>query len=69
MAQGTLVFLPLWLVGTGVNTYFGVKRAGYSAADELSVEAGVFAAPALVAMGLHSQFRLGSTRCTLEDFV
>ena len=57
VAQGTLVFLPLWLVGTGINMYFGVKDAGYSVTDELPVAAGVFAGPALVAMGLRSQLR------------
>ncbi len=57
MAQGTLVFLPLWLAGTGLNMYFGVKDAGYSVQEELPVAAGVFAGPALLAMGLRSQLR------------
>ncbi len=55
MAQGTLVFLPLWAVGTGLNMYLGVKDAGYSVAEELPVAAGVFAGPALVAMALRLQ--------------
>jgi len=31
-ATAAIVFLPLWLAGTGINMYFGVKRAGYSIA-------------------------------------
>jgi hypothetical protein len=47
-----IAFLPLWLVGAGVNMYLGVKRAGYSVADEAPVFLVVFAVPAAVALGL-----------------
>lgn len=33
-ATATLVFLPLWLVGAGINMFIGVKRAGYSVAAD-----------------------------------
>ena len=55
MTQGTLVFLPLWAIGTGINMYLGVKDAGYSVGEELPVAAGVFVGPALLAMALRSQ--------------
>ena len=55
MARGVMVFLPLWLSGTGLNMYLGVKEAGYSVADELPVAAGVFGVPALIALGIRSQ--------------
>ena len=50
MAKGATVFLPLWLLGSGVNMYAGVKKAGYTVADELPVAAGVFGGPALLAL-------------------
>jgi hypothetical protein len=50
MAQSALVFLPLWLIGTGVNMWFGVSRAGYSVADEAPIFLIVFAVPAAVAV-------------------
>ncbi len=52
MATGAAVFLPLWVVGSGVNMYLGVKSAGYTVSDELPVTAGVFGGPALAAAGL-----------------
>jgi hypothetical protein len=45
-----LVFLPLWLMGAGINLYLGVKQAGYSVADELPIFLVVFAVPAVVAL-------------------
>jgi len=45
-----LVFLPLWLLGAGVNMAIGVKRAGYSVTEEAPVSLVVFAVPALVAL-------------------
>ena len=35
MAKGTVVFLPLWLAGTGINMYLGIKNAGFGVAEEL----------------------------------
>ena len=52
MSKGAVAFLPLWLLGSGINMYAGMKEAGYSAADELPVAVGVFGGPALVAVGL-----------------
>jgi hypothetical protein len=51
-AVGTaaLVFLPLWLLGGALNMYVGVKRAGYSVADEAPIFLLVFAIPAAVAL-------------------
>lgn len=61
MAKGATVFLPLWLLGSGVNMFVGVKKAGYTVADELPVAAGVFGGPALVALGLW--WKLQEGRC------
>ena len=57
MATGATVFLPLWLAGTGLNMFHGVKHAGYEIGQELPVAAGVFAVPALAALGLRSRLR------------
>jgi mannitol-specific phosphotransferase system IIBC component len=34
IAIGALVFLPLWLIGASINMYIGVKRVGYTPAQE-----------------------------------
>jgi hypothetical protein len=52
LALGAKVFLPLWLVGAGINLWIGVSRAGYSVAEEAPVFLIVFAVPALVALFL-----------------
>jgi len=49
MQTAALVFLPLWLVGAVVNMAIGVKKAGYTVAEEAPVALVVFAVPALVA--------------------
>ena len=49
-ATGALAFLPLWLVGAGINMYIGVKRAGYSVAEEAPMFLLVFAVPAAIAL-------------------
>jgi hypothetical protein len=49
MAKGAIVFLPLWLIGAGVNMWFGVAKAGYSVSEELPVFGVIFAVPAAVA--------------------
>lgn len=46
------VFLPLWLLGAGINLYIGVTRAGYSVAEELPIFLVVYAVPAAVAAAL-----------------
>jgi hypothetical protein len=45
-----LAFLPLWFVGASVNLYLGVKRAGYSLADEAPIFVLVFTVPTAVAL-------------------
>ena len=50
LALGAKVFLPLWLVGAGINMWLGVSRAGYSVADEAPVFFAVFGVPAAVAL-------------------
>jgi hypothetical protein len=47
-----LVFLPLWLIGAGINMYIGVTQAGYSVADEAPIFLVVFGVPAAIALGL-----------------
>jgi len=48
--SAVLVFLPLWLAGTVANLVLGVKRAGYTVAEEAPIAAVVFAVPAVVAL-------------------
>ena len=50
LPTAAVVFLPVWLVGAGVNMAIGVKRAGYTVAEEAPVLLVVFAVPALVAL-------------------
>lgn len=49
-AAASLVFVPLWLIGAGVNMYIGVTRAGYSVAAETPIFLLVFAVPAAAAL-------------------
>jgi hypothetical protein len=48
MARGALAFLPLWLVGSGINMYVGLK-GGRSAAAEIPFLFLVFTIPAAAA--------------------
>jgi hypothetical protein len=50
MAAGALAFLPLWLIGAGINMYLGVSKAGYSVREEAPIFLVVFALPAAVAL-------------------
>lgn len=50
IATAALVFLPLWLVGAGINMYLGVKQAGYSVAEEMPMFLLVFGVPAVAAV-------------------
>ncbi len=52
VAKASLVFLPLWLLGAGVNMWVGVARAGYSVNEELPVFLIVFAVPAAVGFAI-----------------
>jgi hypothetical protein len=49
-ATAALVFLPLWFAGAGINMYIGVKRAGYSVAEEAPIFLLVFSIPAATAL-------------------
>jgi hypothetical protein len=55
--RAMLVFLPLWLIGAAVNMAMGVKKAGYSVAEEFPIFLVVFAIPAAVAMVLWWRIR------------
>jgi hypothetical protein len=57
IAVAAIVFLPLWLIGAGINLYMGVKGAGYSVKDEAPIFLLVFAIPAAAALLLWSRFR------------
>ncbi len=57
VSRGALIFLPLWAIGAGINMYLGVKRAGYSVADEAPILLLVFAVPAAVAIGTWYKYR------------
>jgi hypothetical protein len=50
LARAALVFLPLWLIGAGINMWIGVTRAGYSVADEAPIFLIVFGVPAAIAL-------------------
>jgi len=47
--RAALAFIPLWLIGAGINLWVGVNHAGYSFADELPIFAVVFGIPAAIA--------------------
>ena len=49
MATAARWFIPLWLVGSAINLYIGVARAGYSVAEEAPIMLLVFAVPATLA--------------------
>jgi hypothetical protein len=50
MARAALYFLPVWLIGAGINMYIGVHGAGYAVSDEAPILLVVFAVPAAVAL-------------------
>ncbi|MGO4259935.1 hypothetical protein [Lysobacter sp. TAB13] len=49
LIAGLKLFLPLWLLGAGINMYIGVARAGYSVGEELPIFLLIYAIPAAVA--------------------
>jgi hypothetical protein len=57
LSRAALIFLPVWAIGAGINMYLGVKRAGYSVADEAPIFLLVFAVPAAVAIGAWLKYR------------
>lgn len=56
LTTSVLIFLPLWLIGAGVNMAMGVKKAGYTVTEEFPVFLIVFGVPALVALFLRWRF-------------
>jgi hypothetical protein len=48
-ARAALYFLPLWLLGSGLNMFIGVRSAGYSVSEEFPVLLIVFVIPAVTA--------------------
>jgi hypothetical protein len=50
LARGAKVFIPLWLIGAGINMWAGVSKAGYSVAEETPTFFIVFAVPAAIAL-------------------
>jgi hypothetical protein len=50
ISSAALVFLPIWLIGAGINLWIGVNKAGYSIKDEAPIMLVVFAVPAAVAL-------------------
>jgi hypothetical protein len=57
MVTASLIFLPLWFIGATINLYLGVKRAGYSVADEAPIFVLVYTVPAVVALLLWWKLR------------
>ena len=49
LAIWALAFIPVWLLAAAGNMWFGVKRAGYTWADEFPIFLVVFAVPAVIA--------------------
>jgi len=58
-ASAAIYFIPVWLIATLFNMWFGVTRAGYSVADELPIFAVLFAIPTAVALYLWWKFSHG----------
>jgi hypothetical protein len=50
IAAAALVFLPLWFIAAGINLRIGVKKAGYSMAEEAPIFLVVFVTPGALAL-------------------
>ena len=55
LPPAALVFLPVWFIGAAMNMAIGVKKAGYTIAEEAPVFLLVFAVPAFLALFLRSR--------------
>ena len=55
LPSAALVFLPVWFLGAAMNMAIGVKKAGYTVAEEAPVFLLVFAVPAFLAIFLRSR--------------
>jgi len=60
LAVAALWFLPLWLIGAGINLWIGVTGAGYSVKEELPIFLLVFLVPAVVALLLWWRYRVAT---------
>ena len=49
LALAALLFVPVWLAAAAANLWVGVRRGGYSVAEELPYFVVVFGVPAAVA--------------------
>jgi hypothetical protein len=52
IAQGSLLFIPLWFALSAMNMAIGVLKAGYSIAEEAPILLVIFAPPAVLAFFL-----------------
>jgi hypothetical protein len=50
MPKAAVYFLPVWLIGTVINLWYGVSHAGYSVKEEAPIFLLVFAVPAIMAL-------------------
>ena len=50
LARSALAFVPLWLIGAGINMWLGVSKAGYSVKEEVPYFLTVFLIPTAVAL-------------------
>lgn len=50
LAQGSLLFVPVWLAIASGNMAIGVLKAGYSVAEEAPILLVIFAPPAALAL-------------------
>jgi hypothetical protein len=59
VARAALVFVPIWLVGAGINMWVGVSKAGYSVKEEAPIFLVVFLIPAVVALLIWRRYSRG----------
>ena len=59
LAKAALAFIPLWLIGAGINMWVGVAKAGYTVQQELPIFLVIFGVPAAVALGLWRKLKCG----------
>lgn len=50
IAAAVRIFVPIWLGAALLNMYVGVRRAGYTVAEEFPIFLIIFAVPAAVAL-------------------
>ena len=51
---GAKVFFAVWLVGAGINMWYGVRRGGFTVRQELPLFVVVYAIPAIAALSVWS---------------